>query len=58
MGATPRPVQLLHEQLRVALRDKPYDKPNGQDMYRFDPILTAPLEPIHPQWERQIIRAP
>ena len=51
------PVQLLHEQLRVALRDKPYDKPNGQDMYRFDPILTAPLEPIHPQWERQIIRA-
>ena len=52
------PVQLLHEQLRVALRDKPYDKPNGQDMYRFDPILTAPLEPIHPQWERQIIRAP
>ena len=52
------PVQLLHEQLRVALGDKPYDKPNGQDMYRFDPILTAPLEPIHPQWERQIIRAP
>ena len=52
------PVRLLHEQLRVALRDKPYDKPNGQDMYRFDPILTAPLEPIHPQWERQIIRAP
>lgn len=51
------PVQLLHEQLRVALRDKPYDKPNGQDMYRFDPILTAPLEPIHPRWERQIIRA-
>ena len=27
------PVRLLHEQLRVALRDKPYDKPNGQDMY-------------------------
>lgn len=52
------PVRLLHEQLRVALRDKPYDKPNGQEMYRFDPILTAPLEPIHPQWERQIIRAP
>ena len=52
------PVALLHEQLRVALRDKPYDKPNGQDMYRFDPILTEPLEPIRPQWERQIIRAP
>ena len=52
------PVALLHEQLRVACGDKPYDKPNGQDMYRFDPILTAPLEPIHPQWERQIIRAP
>ena len=52
------PVALLHEQLRVALGDKPYDKPNGQDAYRFDPILTAPLEPIHPQWERQIIRAP
>jgi len=52
------PVRLLHEQLRVALGDKPYDKPNGQDAYRFDPILTAPLEPIHPQWERQIIRAP
>ena len=52
------PVRLLHEQLRVVMRDKPYDKPNGQDMYRFDPILTAPLEPIHPQWERQIIRAP
>ena len=52
------PVQLLHEQLRVALGDKPYDKPNGQDAYRFDPILTAPLEPIHPQWERQIIRTP
>ena len=51
------PVALLHEQLRVALGDKPYDKPNGQEMYRFDPILTAPLEPIHPQWERQIIRA-
>ena len=52
------PVRLLHEQLRVALRDKPYDKPNGQDMYRFDPILTEPLEPIEAQWERQIIRAP
>ena len=52
------PVALLHEQLRVACGDKPYDKLNGQDMYRFDPILTAPLEPIHPQWERQIIRAP
>ena len=52
------PVRLLHEQLRVALGDKPYDKPNGQDAYRFDPILTAPLEPIHPQWERRIIRAP
>ena len=52
------PVQLLHEQLRVALRDKPYDKPNGQDMYRFDPILTEPLEPMEVQWERQIIRAP
>ena len=52
------PVALLHEQLRVALGDKPYDKPNGQDAYRFDPILTAPLEPIHPQWERQIIRTP
>ena len=52
------PVALLHEQLRVALGDKPYDKPNGQEMYRFDPILTAPLEPIRPQWERQIIRAP
>lgn len=52
------PVALLHEQLRVALGDKPYDKPNGQDMYRFDPILTAPLEPIRPRWERQIIRAP
>ena len=51
------PVQLLHEQLRVALRDKPYDKPNGQDMYRFDPILTEPLEPMDVQWERQIIRA-
>ncbi len=51
------PVALLHEQLRVALGDKPYDKPNGQEMYRFDPILTAPLEPIRPQWERQIIRA-
>ena len=51
------PVALLHEQLRVACGDKPYDKPNGQDMYRFAPILTAPLEPIHPQWERQIIRA-
>ena len=52
------PVRLLHEQLRVALRDKPYDKPNGQDMYRFDPILTEPLEPMDVQWERQIIRAP
>lgn len=52
------PAQLLHEQLRVACGDKPYDKPNGQDMYRFDPILTAPLEPIRPRWERQIIRAP
>ena len=52
------PVALLHEQLRVACGDKPYDKPNGQEMYRFDPILTAPLEPIRPQWERQIIRAP
>ena len=52
------PVRLLHEQLRVALRDKPYDKPNGQDMYRFDPILTEPLEPMEAQWERQIIRAP
>ena len=31
------PVQLLHEQLRVALGDKPYDKPNGQGAYRFDP---------------------
>ena len=51
------PVALLHEQLRVACGDKPYGKPNGQDIYRFDPILTAPLEPIHPQWERQIIRA-
>ena len=51
------PVALLHEQLRVACGDKPYDKPNGQDMYRFAPILTAPLEPIRPQWERQIIRA-
>ena len=52
------PVALLHEQLRVALRDKPYDKPNGQDMYRFDPILTEPLEPMDVQWERQIICAP
>ena len=52
------PVRLLHEQLRVALRDEPYDKPNGQDMYRFDPILTEPLEPMEVQWERQIIRAP
>lgn len=52
------PVRLLHEQLRVALGDKPYDKPNGQDMYRFDPILTEPLEPMDVQWERQIIRAP
>ena len=52
------PVRLLHEQLRVALRDKPYDKPNGQDMYRFDPILTEPLEPMEVRWERQIIRAP
>ena len=52
------PVRLLHEQLRVALCDKPYDKPNGQDMYRFDPILTEPLEPMEAQWERQIIRAP
>lgn len=52
------PVALLHEQLRVALRDKPYDKPNGQDMYRFNPILTEPLEPMEVQWERQIIRAP
>lgn len=52
------PVRLLHEQLRVALRDKPYDKPNGQDMYRFDPILTEPLEPMEVQWERQTIRAP
>ena len=52
------PVRLLHEQLRVALGDKPYDKPNGQDMYRFDPILTEPLEPIEAQWERQIILAP
>ena len=52
------PVRLLHEQLRVAMRDKPYDKPNGQDMYRFDPILTEPLEPMEVQWERQIIRAP
>lgn len=52
------PVRLLHEQLRVALRDKPYDKPNGQDMYRFDPILSEPLEPMEVQWERQIIRAP
>ena len=31
----------MHEQLRVALRDKPYDKPNGQDMYRFDPAAMA-----------------
>ena len=38
--------------------DKPYDKPNGQDTYRFDPILTEPLEPMDVQWERQIIRAP
>ena len=52
------PVRLLHEQLRVVMRDKPYDKPNGQDMYRFDPILTEPLEPMEVQWERQIIRAP
>ena len=52
------PVQLLHEQLRVALGDKPYDKANGQDAYRFDPILTEPLEPMDVQWERQIIRAP
>ena len=52
------PVRLLHEQLRVALGNKPYDKPNGQDMYRFDPILTEPLEPMEVQWERQIIRAP
>ena len=52
------PVALLHEQLRVACGDKPYDKPNGQDMYRFDPILTEPLEPMDVQWERQIIRAP
>ena len=52
------PVALLHEQLRVACGDKPYDKPNGQDMYRFDPILTEPLEPMEVQWERQIIRAP
>ena len=52
------PVRLLHEQLRVALGDKPYDKPNGQDAYRFDPILTEPLEPMDVQWERQIIRAP
>ena len=52
------PVRLLHEQLRVALEDKPYDKPNGQDAYRFDPILTEPLEPMEVQWERQIIRAP
>lgn len=52
------PVALLHEQLRVACGDKPYDKPNGQDMYRFNPILTEPLEPMEVQWERQIIRAP
>lgn len=52
------PVALLHEQLRVALGDKPYDKPNGEDAYRFDPILTEPLEPMDVQWERQIIRAP
>ena len=52
------PVALLHEQLRVACGDKPYDKPNGQDMHRFDPILTEPLEPMEVQWERQIIRAP
>ena len=52
------PIRLLHEQLRVALGDKPYDKPNGQDAYRFDPILTEPLEPMDVQWERQIIRAP
>ena len=52
------PVRLLHEQLRVAFGDKPYDKPNGQDAYRFDPILTEPLEPMDVQWERQIIRAP
>ena len=52
------PVRLLHEQLRVALGDKPYDKPNGQDTYRFDPILTEPLEPMDVQWERQIICAP
>lgn len=52
------PVRLLHEQLRVACGDKPYDKPNGQDMYRFDPILTEPLEPMDVQWERQIICAP
>ena len=51
------PVALLHEQLRVALGDKPYDKPNGEDVYRFDPILTEPLEPMDVQWERQIIRA-
>lgn len=50
------PVQLLHEQLRRVFRDKPYDKPPGQDMYRFDPVLTAPLEPMRPRWERQVIR--
>lgn len=25
-------------------------------MYRFDPVLTAPLEPMRPRWERQVIR--
>ena len=51
-------MQGTHLAQRVACGDKPYDKPNGQDMYRFDPILTEPLEPMEVQWERQIIRAP
>ena len=34
-------VQGTHLAQRVACGDKPYDKPNGQDMYRFDPAAMA-----------------
>ena len=34
-------VQAAHLAQRVACGDKPYDKPNGQDMYRFDPAAMA-----------------
>ena len=34
-------MQGTHLAQRVACGDKPYDKPNGQDMYRFDPAAMA-----------------